>query len=189
VSRENQSLCRRDIRIWDSAYNSMPDHSILWHRVGSTQNLVESRTVPSSGRNWHFGISCHDSRVLLKPAIGQIRMPNPECRKKSEVRSPKPTAIACHVRKPRDTQKAREGICHRPRSRCDASRNEVNFGVATGVNPEATAPTTTYGAVRTRRKCWSKVDAWGSAKSIRPVSELVVFNGTQTARSVEPSIT
>jgi len=40
-----------------------------------------------SVKQFSFGMNRHKLRVSVKQAIGQIRMPNPECRKKPEVRS------------------------------------------------------------------------------------------------------
>ena len=42
----------------------------------------------------------HKSRDSVKQAMAQIRIPNPESRKKPEVRIPKPASIGWHVWQP-----------------------------------------------------------------------------------------
>ena len=112
VSRENQSLCRRDIRIWDSAYNSMPDHSILWPRVGSTQNLVESRTVPASAANLilESTVMNRGFRLNKRLAKSECGIPNAERNPKSEAEARSQRRSVSTLGSPGNTEEGREGM-------------------------------------------------------------------------------
>jgi hypothetical protein len=81
-------------------------------------------------QQFSFGMNRDKSRVSVKQAMVQIRMPNAECRKKPQVRNPKPALIGWRVKQPREHPRSpRRHLPTAVRDQCEEVLRILDFGI------------------------------------------------------------